>query len=458
MPTETLSKEALKTENETALGGPSPVAIGFGWLHDGVRKLTPDPSQLTLENLAMMRDDDAVFACISLKKLLIQQNIRPYEHPSEEITGFVRSVWEQMEGSLAEYIHEAVETAIWSGVQVTEIVLGPILTGKYSGKWGIRKLKVLDPFSISPTGLRTDKHGNLLEVVQYRGIAELETTLPLERTVVWQYMKRHGNVWGAKALRPAWDAYTRKQSANDSWDAYLKRFSLGLATMGVPTSLKGTTVTVDGRVMDPLQKAAEDLTEMANRIGFAYWQDPQNPGCPIDVTFPPTGGTDSFDTRVMKADSAISRALLTPTLIMNEAEFGTRAQSQTHLEVAVMEPEATAKRFADFLVESIVRRLVWLNYGEQAQGYGQFPVTPMNMEYQIALGGLIAQMTANQYMAPGKDEVNQWISERMGIPKDVLSDKPPAMLQQVGQTRMGGMKPQAAPASSGARKEGAGSK
>jgi hypothetical protein len=101
------------------------------------------------------------------------------------------------------------------------------------------------------------------------------------------------------------------------------------------------------------------------------------------------GGTDYDDLQSLVhlfayADRAKLLAMGVPPLMIIESEHGTRSQAQEAGDTGRLTFEPIAREFATgVLVDQIVRPTIIYNFGEQADGYGEFPVRRQVDEAQM---------------------------------------------------------------------------
>ena len=130
--------------------------------------------------------------------------------------------------------------------------------------------------------------------------------------------------------------------------------------------------------------------------------DPQWQGLPRVEVLRADGWDTEFTTYVDYVNRAYFLALGIPSLMVMESQFGTRAQSLVHSDVASIGALPVAEEFAEScLMRDIVQPLVDLNYGEQ-EDYGSFPVTQPTDEQFVS--GILTSLAGSGVLGLMVDE------------------------------------------------------
>jgi len=297
----------------------------------------------------MMRVDPTVKAGIDFLKLSIRSRLSGFRHPDPTIQEFVDFSLSQMQGTLHDVVDDLL-SALWAGFAVAEIVYQPA-----DGKVIWKKIKALNPVTIYPTGIETDDKGNLKRIVQRVGSEEVE--LPLERTILWSFASDFGNPWGNSLLRPAFQHFIVKQALIRLWNTHLERQATPLAVATIPQAEMPVWCPIHQREERFIEAMRHILEDLKNRTSLVISGN-------AEVEFPsiqPRG--ELFDTAIRYHDVQILRALLIPSLLVSEAEYGTRAQAVVHREAFELALEGIIAELKAVLEEQLFRRLIELNFG-----------------------------------------------------------------------------------------------
>jgi hypothetical protein len=226
---------------------------------------------------------------------------------------------------------------------------------------------------------------------------------------------------GRSSIRPANTAWNFKLSTWPEYYRWLQTAALpGLIgklapkqTGDVQRNTDGT-VKSGGRQLSPAEAMASALEAMKS-AGVAVVPN----GAEVDQ-LEAAGEGAGYQAAINLADAQIGKAILRQTLATGEAQFGTRAQSQTHLEVLDMVVWNLRGHLARVLQKDIVRQMVRYNFGEEA-----LPYTPT-----VAMGDSERRDWSKDATAASAIEGaltdSQWqsITMQLGIPAPLPGEQP----------------------------------
>jgi hypothetical protein len=393
-----------------------------------------DPSTLSITELEQIARDATVKFCLRWKQLLITNHIGAYEGPGDEATELVAAAVAQMEGTLDQMIQQAVWDGLVYGFVVLERVYRAIRLPGGRTAWGLRKLKTVSPHTIYPTGIRCDEFGNLQALIQYPG-SQGEIQLPLDRMALWTPFEDHGNRWGAKALEAVHGSWQVKgEIAYRFLPQHLERFGMPITVGTLPKEEAFLPVTLpDGRELTMMDVLGEALDGLASRASIVVPRPEGFDGKVVELLYQPAAaGNSGFKEAWQAYDNEMFKALLTPSLTAQDSQHATRAATESHADVAMMDPEDIAQRLAsELLTEQVARPLVELNYGPQAD-YGVWHVEPFTEADRKTEAEIVEIMTASGYMSPDRPETCAYVAEQIGAPDDVIAPSEMPVVRAAG--------------------------
>lgn len=322
-----------------------------------------------------------------------------------ELDGFCESVIADMSESLDEALEDLL-LAVALGSRVGEV------TYRQEGRY-----LILDRINVKPrraVAYVVDPHLNMVGMLGQRpgqsGVqgtgqvivgdpAQVPGLLPLEKFLVVTFRKRDNDPRGTSVLRPAYNPWWVKQQTWPELLKYLAQFA-GPSIWGT-TAEKAqavTTTNADGSITQKpaVQALLDALLAWRNGTAAAFPY-----GTVIDALEMQGEGQVFFNTFSF-CDKQITVGTLFQTLATGEAEFGTRAQSQTHQDV-LGTVIRQARRAVVGPLRRLLRRMVAYNYGDRAA-----QLTPLCTLGEVeavdvaALWTAAAQLARNSYLHPSQ--------------------------------------------------------
>ena len=123
-------------------------------------------------------------------------------------------------------------SAIVYGFSTVEIVYKLISEGKFKGKIGVKRLKDLDPETIT---FSCNKYGDIEKILQAIDDETKPIQLPLDRTIIYSIDKEFGNHYGTSRLRSVYKNWFIKKTVIKFWNIALERFGMPLLIGTVPS-------------------------------------------------------------------------------------------------------------------------------------------------------------------------------------------------------------------------------
>src|SRR5262249_35025325 len=123
---------------------------------------------------------------------------------------------------------------------------------------------------------------------------------------------------------------------------------------------RGGEKKADAKPLSPADAMAQAFENMRN-ASFAVFPN----GAAVQQ-LDPVGEGAGFERAINLADSQISKGLLYQTLATSEAQFGTRAQSQTHMQVLDLLVWRLKGKIACAIKCDLVEKAIRYNFGDEA--------------------------------------------------------------------------------------------
>ena len=389
---------------------------GRQWTHPtwGATWDTYDPEAVDLTVYdKMRRTDETIKAGLQFVKLSVVSKLGQFKHPDEDITDFVNTAMRLMKGTVEGVVSDLL-SALWAGFAVAELVYGQIPLGKWKGGVYYEKIKVLHPLSIYPKGIHHDGKGNVEKIVQSEGQVG-EATLEKGKFVHFAYDGAggtFGSPYGLSGLRSIHRWWFMKDLVMKLWGMYMEKFAVPLVVGFAPP---GTVqCPVDGNKEDyslallHILQSWNTKTEIVLPVIFDANGQVVKDVPRLDVISPQASTGEVFESFVRQADTAELLGLLVPALTLSEARFGTRAQSQTHLEAFFAMLDELLRLVCDLLVEQVVRPLLELNFAN-LDDFGQWVSQPLTEEDKEKSAKNLYQMFQAGAMEATEPRTQAWV-------------------------------------------------
>ncbi len=376
----------------------------------------------------MRRTDETIKAGLQFAKLTVLSKLGSYQHEDEKVKEFVDTALDVMEGTVEGFVSDLL-SAMWAGYAVAELVYDLMPSGKFKGRAYYRKVKVLHPMSVWPNGIKSDGKGNVEKIVQSEGQPG-EAVLEKGKFLHMTYDgggPSFGSPFGSSMLRAVHKWWFAKDLCTKLWMMYMEKFGVPLLTGFAPQGV--TECPVDGDTesyalaMLHMLQAWNTKTEMV----FPAAVDPATGGYikevpRIEMFSPQASSGEVFENFVRYADTAILLGLLIPAQTLSEAKFGTRAQSQTHLDAFLGMLADLQRIIADVLTEKFIRPLLILNFAG-LDNYGKWVPEPLTEEDKKGLADNLFKMIQGGAIDPGSEAFREWVLAQFA--PDVEYETPP---------------------------------
>lgn len=346
----------------------------------------------------MLECDPQARQAVNFFSNLVLNLIGEYSNENEAIEEFVRKALASMEGTWRAAQRWLLKAPV-IGYQASEKVLAPLVVGGRN-LWAYQALVPIIPESIAQGIKMARAMGQPEEIVQWAGSYNA-VHIPGGKCVHWAWDDK-GDGYGTPIGRGMLPLYQGKLEASKMWLTGLKRLGEPYFYEVVPdievTDENGLPKKLIDVVKEGWAKAAGGSVLL--RVGApGEWE---HKGLPKIEVLRADGFDQEFINYVDYVNRAYFLALGIPSLTVMESQFGTRAQSLVHSDVASIGALPVAEEFAEScLMRDIVRPLVDLNYGEQ-EDYGSFPVTQPTDEQFVS--GILTSLAGSGVLGLMVDE------------------------------------------------------
>ncbi len=356
-----------------------------------------NPDDIGIDTYKYMIKTDAQikagYSLIKLATLSRKWKVTSLTSGQEKID-FINFNFEQMEGRLMGSISKLL-TAILYGFSTTEIVWKIYEEGKYKGKIGIKKLKDLDPSTIT---FKTDDFGNLTEVLQMTGdMTEDEAIhLPLEKLIIYTEDKQFGNMYGNSRLRSIYKNWFIKETLIRFWNIALERWGQPLIIGTVPT-------TAD---LDRMISILDNLQNKSSIAKTEGWEV-----AALETGIGRSSGGD-YKNSIEYHNSQILRGMLVPSLLVGSGESsGSNALGQTHFDIFALMIQNLEKDINGIIEKFLIQPLIKFNFGPQ-DTYPNFQFEPLTKQDLFNLARTFSLLVKNGVINPEE----QFIRDMMSLP------------------------------------------
>ncbi|MBC7328103.1 DUF935 family protein [bacterium] len=348
----------------------------------------------------MIRSDPTVKAGIEFIRLSILSRLIGYQNPSyPDLEKFVNFALQYMEGSLWDVVQDLL-SALWAGFAIGEITYKSI-----ENRIVWKRIRVLNPVTIYPNGIEMNDKGEIKRVVQRIGQEEIE--IPLNRCIIWSFSAEFGNPWGNSLLRPAYAPWLMKQLLIRLWNTHLERQATPLALITLPQAETPVWCPIHQREERYIEAMKHILEDLPNRNSLIYSGG-------AEIRFEKLEGKgEMFESAIRYQDSQILRALLIPTLLVSEGEYGTRAQATVHQEAFQMMISGIIRELKATLDEQLFRRLIELNFGNISDWGGVVFKPFADSDYAI-WADVLAKLTQVGWLSPINEKEMDRVKEIIG--------------------------------------------
>jgi len=311
-----------------------------------------------------MQHDDQVKACLAMKTALVAQ--RDFEviagGESERDKKAAEFVKAQLDNGrlFKNVVKDACQAFIW-GFNVAEVVW---TKHRFEGEtlFGIKKVVSREPDRLFLDG---DDHGNLTRVRQETDKGG-RIALPIKRVFHYAYDQKFGNPYGNSDLRSVYKNWWAKKFILQFWSVFLDRMGSPMMVAKYPQGSPEALKIALKQIMMNLQSKTEILI-------------PE--GVELELLEAKRTGNGDYETALNYNDTAISKAILVPSLLGmgQDIKRGSDSQSRLHLRTLFKIVGDIGDEIACEFFDQIIVQLVRMNFGEEVAvprlkwgDYGEF--------------------------------------------------------------------------------------
>jgi uncharacterized protein DUF935 len=356
---------------------------------------------------------------------------------AQEIAAFVERNFRGLSKPLEDSLSSLVEGAITYGHKVAEVTWKAVEKGPDRGKLMLDRIAakcydsldfVLDKFS-NLLGF-TPRHYSSTFNVESGKFEYARPILPREKFCLLSLHEEDEDPRGRSSIRPAFNGWNFKQM---TWPEYFR----WLENCALPSVVGKTAPRQAGDVQrnaDGTAKAGGKPTSAAEAMRDALLNLKNASvavlpnGAEVDQ-LEVVGEGAGFERAINVADSQITKAILFQTLATNEAQFGTRAQSQTHMQVLDLLVWWLKGKIAAMIKADLVKQIIIYNFGEASLQFA--PIVSLGdterrdwSKDATAAASLSPVITESQWLA---------ITNQLGLPAPRPGEKPRGAARQANQ-------------------------
>lgn len=310
------------------------------------------------------------------------------ESDTEEQVKFLNYVFKNMKHSFDETLDQML-SAVPFGFSVTEPVYEKIREGKFKGKIGLKKAKVLNPSTVK---FKMNDYGDLIDVVQE--IGDKKINIPIEKIIHFTHDAEFGSPYGNSALHAIHKHWYIK-------DQMYKFANMAYERNGSPL-LVGTV-----KNKNEVGKMRRILDSILSRTGVAI-------SGTDDIKVLDTTKTMDFVNYINHHNTMILRGLMIPSLMLgNEGSgSGSYALGQSHFDLFLFRLQSIQRDLEKVINEKIIKRLIDINFGKQ-DVYPELQFKPLMDKDRDQLSDIFFKLVNAQIIEP----TEEWIRDQMGFPQ-----------------------------------------
>jgi hypothetical protein len=387
-----------------------------------------DLSKLTVHDFRAMRDHYQVNASTSVLSFMLHQSDYTVECDDKKIATHcednLNEMWTQL--------NRATSTAIWAGYGPSVLQWENDLI---SMKVMLTKIKDLIPEESAVNWKRVDgwaPPGKLPPKLSiYDGIKQLggPWPIPVENTFWYPMLMEHGDYYGRKLLRPAFQSWYFSILLHLFANRYYERF-------GEPTPVGRAPfedeIDIAGQTMKGNQYMLNVLSQLRNRSVVVLPNDTTDLGdgkrsydYEIEYLESQMRGAD-FERYLTRIDEEISIGIFTPILLMRTADVGSYSLGQGHMQLYLWMLNAINDDRAQYINKYILSRMVDMNFSPKAPR-AKIKFRKMGTNNSEMVKALIQELIRGNKAKPDLIELGQMAGMTLTEIKETVAPNPPAV-------------------------------
>jgi hypothetical protein len=365
---------------QPAAGGGRGLALGGDWeqWQFGPYERFAPLQQRVAEYWLMRTYEPTVRRVLAVLRGIILAKLGSYYHPDQALAEQVNRWLGRIEGGPTRLMGDLL-SAMWAGFAVLEPEWE--LTER---EWTIERARLLHPLSFfnrqggsgedKGMGIRLDKRSHQVEeLTQYPGGYEGQPVTHTRADVVYWplFQELPEQVYGCSLLDGARRAWFSKVRLEAYWNTYGEKCAMPTPIFRVP---QGTTEDANGEEISWAQFLARFWEQV--RPGMAVGL-PLDPDTPFDISFLQVEGNgEAFAELVRYWKTELYNAMLTPQLVVEEAQHNTRSQTESVLDLFYLLVDGVRGEGHQVMVDQVARPLIIANRGEM-DNYGEWRPVPL---------------------------------------------------------------------------------
>lgn len=401
-----IKKETLqKVHNQ----GPFLSLSGFAYAYAG-EYLNPD--KVGIEKYQEMYTyDETVSSGVDFVTLSVLAKLGTYSHPDERITDFVLQQFENIQGTIYQYVEEILSTALVNGFSVSEMIFDVV----------DNMLQIIDIQTLNPLYTKFELHRDGILKNRVKSVKQINSIFdsidkaeenPVEKYIVYSHNSKNMNPYGCSRIRAVYPVYFIKKSMLKAWAVCLERFGSpflkGEVTPAAPASI------TDGRgeEIDMYTFLERTMSTVQAKTSIVVPE-----GVKIEAIQSAQSGTVgiAFEKIIDYCNKMIYRGLLIPGLTAATDTNGNRALGTVHQELFFLGLKKLTRDITEILLDQMIRRLITWNFGEQ-KTWGQFSVDEFDPDVANTLADLFQKaVNTGSMFNDSFDDVNV-MREKIGVP------------------------------------------
>lgn len=367
----------------------------------------PDPVSYYRE---MVQTDATIAACLEFVSLSVVSKLGDYTHPNKDIQDFIRTNFEQLEGSFVDTC-KSLMSFLWAGYAVAEIV-----TEVKDDRVWLHSLPILPAENVrfkldeDPGSLN---YGALAEVIQNPQMVS-ETHLPAEKCLIIRNDypgSAEQSPYGLSRLKCVLSIYAAKTEAEKNWAYALGRYGSPILQYELENPAQKVK-TSDGRIMTAFEQAQEQVNAAGELKGVVSFK-----GNNLQMIYPPAGIGEGFKKACDYYNRLIMRGLLIPSLLFDNGDTGSYSLGQEHYKLFDVSLDAILSILTEAILEQLVRPLIDWNFGEQ-ENYGSFEVKATSLDTEEKLDAMLAEDVREAEREEAQEDQNADAPEEKEVETD----------------------------------------
>lgn len=356
-------------------GGAGLTAAG-GWesWEYGPYQRFPQRRQLVSEYYLMARYDPTVKTALTLLRTLILGRLGEYQHEDDAVRERVIELLGRIDGGVRNVVAQ-LTSAFWAGFAVPEV-----RWAADNREWWIDRCDLLHPLTFfnrhgygtegeqRTEGIALDPStGRVETLTQWGGKEGRETrTLSREQVIYWPASRElREETYGVSLLQAARPAWFAKVKLSTYWNTFAEKIAMPTPVFSVPHVIvthprSQEQVSLASLIMEIYEGLKPGMAMAIPGGSDSEWR--------MDTLTPNSDGGEAFDRRVSYLDAELWLAALTPRMLMQEPEHGSRAQAATSLDLMLQLVDGIRQDIggdnSGVLIEQLVRPLIRYNIGE----------------------------------------------------------------------------------------------